>query len=65
MQQFSRASGHHAERWCSGRESQFGDLIPHLEPGGDFGAAIGGSHTVAGRAEVRGNPTESSQKPLR
>ena len=49
----------------SGGESQLGDLIPHPESGGEFGAVGSGAHAVPGWAEVRGDPTERSQKPLR
>lgn len=63
VQLFS-AARHHTER-CSGSEGLFGDLIPHLKSSGDFGAVIGGSHTAPRWAEVRGNPTERGQKPLR
>ena len=45
VQQLSVAARHHTER-CSGSASLLGDLIPYLESGGDFGAVVGGGHTV-------------------
>ena len=43
----------------------FGDLIPCLESGGEFGAVVGGAHAVPRWAEVWGNATERREKPLR
>ena len=48
----------------SGSGSVFGDLIPYLESGSEFGAVIGGSHPVTWRSEVRRDATERGQKPL-
>ena len=47
----------------SGSQGLFGDLIPHPESGGEFGAVIGGSHPMSGRAEVRGDTAERDEKP--
>ena len=41
----------------------FGDLIPYLESGGDFGSMGGGSHPVPRWPEVRGDTTESGEEP--
>lgn len=48
----------------SGSDGLFGDLIPYLESGADFGAVIGGGHPVSGRAEVRRDPAERGKKSL-
>ncbi len=52
VQLFLGAARHHTDR-CSGSEGLFRDLIPHLKSSGNFGAMIGGSHTVPRWAEVR------------
>ena len=64
VQQFSGAARHHTER-CSGSESLFGDLIPHLKSRGNVGAVVARSHAAPGWSEVRRNATERSQESLR
>lgn len=61
---FFGRSMQHAEL-CSGRKGLFGDLIPHLELSGKFGAVGGGGDPVAGWAKVWRDATERGQKPLR
>ena len=48
----------------SSSESLLGDVIPYPEPGSEFGAVIGGSHTVPGRSEVRRYPAERGKESL-
>ena len=49
----------------SGSSGLFGDLIPHPESSGEFGAVGGGAHPVTGRAEMRGDTAERGEEPLR
>ncbi len=57
--------GRESTERCSGCRDPRGDLIPHLESVGYFGAVVGGGHPVTGRSEVWGDATERGQKPLR